>query len=248
MGSGTSSVIDLLYDAGIFKERYAIHPIPSVREDLLNVQIRRAFIVLVPFNKITEKIQTVDLFVGVHLPCVLSAASLVHAALFVPTNGCDSEGVLIEYGAYDRRRDGDYEGQVHFFEGRDGLRFVKINMLEIRRKFNVLYFQLIACNVKFPMPIGNLLNAVRYKIWNQDSYNPFGKNCQKFVCESVKVLGLYRPGLRNHTSDKLDIPFVILKELENNEDDWGNKVWRGVNKIPLIGSTVGAFADVFIQR
>ena len=209
--------------------------------------IYRANIFLEPLaNKMDIPRLLYSMAIGTHLPMHVSPAGLTHAGLYIPINSW--EGILLEYGAYDDRRSGDYKNQIHYLEGRDGLRFLRISLKDLQQKKSSVFYKIMECKVKHPMTIGNLLNSIRYQRWNQDSYNPVGKNCQRFVRETIKVLGLYRPGLRNHTYDKMDIPFGILNALEKNENDIGNVIWRGFNKIPIIGPIGGGFGSLFTEN
>lgn len=42
-----------------------------------------------------------------------------------------NDGVFVEYGAYDYKREGDYNSQVHYFRKDNGLRFKLLSIDDI---------------------------------------------------------------------------------------------------------------------
>ena len=71
------------------------------------------------------------------LPHQLTAKRFVHACAFLITEKLadgDYDGILVEYGAYTRGRDSDYDREVYFlnFEGESGLRYTEMTLKEFK--------------------------------------------------------------------------------------------------------------------
>lgn len=71
------------------------------------------------------------------LPYQLTAKRFVHACVFLATKQLDNDdydGILVEYGAYTKSRDGDYDREVFFlnFEGNTGLRYTEMTLKEFK--------------------------------------------------------------------------------------------------------------------
>lgn len=71
------------------------------------------------------------------LPYQLTAKRFVHACAFLVTKKLDNgdyDGILVEYGAYTKSRDGDYDKEVFFlnFEKNTGLRYTEMTLKEFK--------------------------------------------------------------------------------------------------------------------
>lgn len=233
MGSVESqSFIESGFASGSLHANYADKPIISDRARILNKKIHSIILYFEPLARILDR--TNILPVSMFAPAALSTANLVHAGIYIPDN--NGKGTIIEFGAYDTRREGDYYNQVHYFEGTSGLRFIEVSDETFWNKINQYkapkYFE---CTVDNVMTIGELYKTAKFKKWKGNKYNLFKQNCQDFVKWAVRILGAKRVVWVNHTMSKIDIPAKILKALEENED----KAFVKFEKIPYFGSIAG---------
>ena len=74
-----------------------------------------------------------------------------------------------------------------------------------------------------------------------DNYNLLSNNCQFFVDVFIKELKAKRPkgqyGRGNHSASVFGIPYIILSQLEKNEDDNTNII----GYIPFLGTFIDGF-------
>ena len=235
MGSVESEpIINSGYESGVLHTNYADHPRPTDRERILQTQIRSINLFFEPLNVLADSVIVAT--PALYLPTAVSPANLVHAGIYVPINY--ERGVIIEYGAYDYRREGDYEYQVHYFEGNSGLRFIEVNYQTLLNKLSrFTYVKNYPCHVQNVMTIQELYDMVKFKNWKRSKYNLLGQNCQEFVKWAVRILGATRVSNVSHTMSKFDFPAKILEALEENE---GNpKIIY--EKIPYFGTLYGIF-------
>ena len=87
--------------------------------------------------------------------------------------------------------------------------------------------------------INDILAKCKSYIGNND--NLLSHNCQFFVDVFIKELKAKRPigkyGRGNHSASVFGIPYIILKELETNENDNSNII----GYIPFLGTLIDAF-------
>ena len=151
-------------------------------------------------------------------------------------------GILVEYGIYDKKREGDYRTEVHYYRGNNGLRFTEMTRKQIENMYSDAVF--MPCYVKNRMTLYTLIQRTEYQSesghyhdWSKYKYNLFGQNCQAFVQEAIKVLGATR--CRNiqkvRTVSKMMAPARIINALEENENGLENKIER----IPIFGQFFG---------
>lgn len=155
-----------------------------------------------------------------------------HAGLFIYGNDDNpKDGVFLEYGAYDEKREGDYESQVHYFRSDNGLRFTKLNI-------NNIPGYKYECDVQNKMTIKELITCLEFRHFTKQKYNLVDQNCQYFVRKSIKILGSRR--IHEHDRirrfSKAEIPNRILDALEENEgsDNFGEQ-------IPIVGMFVSIY-------
>lgn len=178
------------------------------------------------------------------MPARTSICNLNHVSIIVETY--DDALVLIEYGAYDFYREGDYRGKVHYYEGNDGLRFIQMTSTDIENVLENEFNYLVKCNVSHHMKIKDLLHSTKwqgsYHDWDKDNYNLVAQNCQLFVRKAIQVLGATRESelQKNRVFMKCVIPFRVLNALEDNEDDSE----RIVEKIPVVGQIYGLIKTI----
>lgn len=137
--------------------------------------------------------------------------------------------VFVEYGAYDYKREGDYDSQVHYFRKDNGLRFKLLSIDDIEwYKFK--------CDVQNKMTINILCTFLEYHHFSKQKYNLVDQNCQYFVSKSIQILGSRRLSKsdRIRKYNKGIILHQILEVLEKNEGDENIK-----ERIPIIGYFVG---------
>ena len=258
MGSGqstsSSTSIDIGYDLGILKPRYADNPIRSNREELLNWIVDEIVIVLSPLSKFSNLATKPVKCVSWILPSKISAAVFQHASIVVLNRNNPNDGILVEYGGYDYRREGDYFTEVHYFKGVNGLRFTKMPIGSIYRFFGD-GCAFIPCHVNKYMTLYDLCertmtqsHAGNFHNWSKENYNLLGQNCQLWARKAIQVLEAQRISelQQVRTVSKTIIPDRILDALEENEKNPLNTV----EKIPIIGQFfgLGRFYGTFIAE
>ena len=163
MSVTSANIYDFAYQKRLFglRPNVATNPIPSNRDEILRININSIYINIDPLgNKIVQKCRTALSAVTFILPAAVSPAIFSHASIYVPVS--ENEGVWIEYGAYDDKRSGEFQGQVHYFQGRNGLRFAKMSIEEFNRRKSSggTLYETIKCKVRNQMTIGNLFQAI----------------------------------------------------------------------------------------
>lgn len=231
MGSVESGpIVDKLQASGIAATTYPENPTPTNRDELLNTMINEVSVVIQPLGAKSENSQFARVMVSSFFPSNISLAVFSHAGLFVYGNGRNpNDGVFVEYGAYDYKREGDYNSQVHYFRKDNGLRFTLLNIDDIEGyKFK--------CDVQNKMTINDLCTCLEYHHFSKQKYNLVDQNCQYFVRKSIQILGSRRllKSDRIRTYNKGIIPHQILEVFEKNEDDENIE-----ERIPIIGYFVG---------
>ena len=161
-------------------------------------------------------------FVTKFTPKFLSTSNFYHASFYVPVNS--KEGILCEYGAYGKLREGDYHIQPHYYnDEREGLRYARFREMDLyNEKYKPGTF-LIACNLKKK---GHTLRYIFDQIirdatinFEKKEYSFFTNNCQYFVGKAIKVTGAYRSLREIQRCEKyhIMIPPRILKQFQRNE-------------------------------
>ena len=88
--------------------------------------------------------------------------------------------------------------------------------------------------------LGDLKNKCDQYI-NGKEYKVLGHSCQDFINLFIKEIKAKRlkgdKGRGNHSAGVFGIPYIILKELESNEDDGTNVI----GYIPLLGTFIDSF-------
>ncbi|KAK8860916.1 hypothetical protein M9Y10_012608 [Tritrichomonas musculus] len=236
----SGSCVDSLYNYGSLTPRYQkIKPIKSDRSQLLSAKISDIVVFVQRLDDKEFEFNAKNIITG-FLPARINPTNATHAGIIAnTTNGMH---VLIEYGAYDYHREGDYDFQVHYYKGRDGLRFVKLTDSFYEFIHDESYRYLVFdCTVRNKMAINTMIDKTKwvgkYHSWDKDSYNPVGENCQLFVRKCIQVLDAVRTDEedRNRTLSKTCFPFRIIDALEKNENDTERKI----EKIPIIGTVFG---------
>ena len=234
-----------LYDASFSlqssgsRSRRGMNQIHSNRDEILNTVITNFFVNIEPMGpKVFQVGRCIFNITTQVLPAKISPAGASHASLYVPMS--DKEGVWIEYGAYDDKRSGDFKGQVHYFQGTNGLRFAKMTRKEYFEKMDKagILSKMIECRARHQMTIKHLFESISSNNWSKHKYSLGTHNCQRFVVYSLQILGAYRTKIGIHCQDKVTIPFGILECLEKNELDSNLENIRIIEKIPCIGPLV----------
>lgn len=241
MSFTSADIYDGAYQVGILTPNRSRNAIASNREEILNTLIRSVNINIEPLGpELFQKCRNFFGGVTVALPAAISPAGLSHASIYVPIS--ETEGVWIEYGAYDDKRSGEFEGQVHYFQGENGLRFAKMTTQEYQRRSSSggIMQETVECYVRNQMAIRNLLQTISSNDWSKHKYSLIAQNCQRFVIYAIQVLGAYRKTFCLRGTSKVTIPFGILDCLEKNELDSETENFRMVEKIPFFG----IFADL----
>lgn len=218
----TGSSYSLLFKLGILPPNYAKSPVYSSKEEILNSKIYKIYV----FVSAPEKFPKLRHFASCAqwlLPARTSFCNLNHVSIIAETY--EDTHVLIEYGAYDLYREGDYRGKVHYYEGNDGLRFVQMTPTDIEHVLENEFNHLVKCSVSNQMKIEDLLQSTKwqgsYHEWDKDNYNLVAQNCQLFVRKAIQVLGATRESesQKNRVAMKCFIPYRVLNALEDNEGD-----------------------------
>ena len=239
----SAAIYDTAYELGIFglTPNRAVNPIPSNKEELLNIMIAEVNINIEPLGpQIFHKCRNLLAGVTAALPAAVSPAKLSHASIYIPIT--ENEGVWIEYGAYDDKRSGEFKGQVHYYQGENGLRFAKMTTEEYKHRISTGKEMqvMIECYVRNQMTIGELLQKISLNDWSKDKYSLIAQNCQRFAIYTLQLLGAYRKAFVLHGFAKVTVPVGILDCLEKNELNSDVDNFRNVEKIPFLGT----FADV----
>lgn len=211
-------ILDNSYKMQIKKPNYNENPIPSNRMMILNSKIEKLYILCTPLHIFLNLIASMVTY--------KLANELYHAAVIVITD--DDSCIKIEYGAYDDRRGGDYMAKVHYYNGRNGLRFMKLSDIDISTMLQTFGNILFECDFKKKMSIGELLKATNFSsnvidCWNRENYDLFSHNCQLFVERVVDVMNATRKkGLINFKGYSIsynvsNIPHDIMEALKRNE-------------------------------
>lgn len=204
---GSYHFINSAYSSGSCSPNPNPSPIESDRNLILNSKIEN----LETIDYLQQSFFN-DLRIGSFLITLAASAMARHAAIVVQTN--TKLNVLIEYGAYDERREGDYQGRVHYFSGHDGLRFVQLTdseLAQIEGNSKNVYFKCHCTNI---FTIYELLfrTMIRNNVqnWDRRNYDIFSHNCQMFVTKVIEVT--------QASSDTLDlrIPNPIRWALRRN--------------------------------
>lgn len=214
----------------------ARNPVQSNREEILNTMIHSININIEPLGK--KSFQTFRAFFAgftMMLPAAISPAGLSHASLYVPIS--EDDGVWLEYGAYDDKRSGEFRGQVHYLQGDNGLRFVKMSSQEYyeRHSNGGIMYEVVKCKIRNKMTIGSLLQKISENDWSKYEYSLIAQNCQRFVQYAVQILGASREEFHARAEEKVSIPFGILDCLQKNELNSSDDNFRMVEKIPFFG-------------
>lgn len=234
-GIGSGSFIDFSFVKGKKQSNYANSPKTTSREELLGSKIVDITVLFTLLGKEEVKKSTRFRVASTLVPII---DFVQHAKIIAHTE--NDLLILIEYGGYDERREGDYQSQVHYFNYKDGLRFVEISKMDsnhIELLSNSYYY----CDVGNKMTLNEMIERTKYQngyhLWDKESYNLASENCQLFVACAVKVLNATRKNSidRIRFCAKREIPFRVLKALEKNEKEFS----RIVEKIPVIGYFYG---------
>lgn len=219
-----STLVDFLYRTKIIKENYAKTQVKSNREEILQSSLFNIYFVIQPIiNRQWRSKMKPFIEAAKYFPSQISLSNYTYAALFCIVERNDEQyPILIEYGGYDERREGDYEGQVHYFEGNDGLRFVKLTRNDILKVTNQSN-QLIPCNLQYKMEVRELLFDTQFcgnlRYWDKNHFSLSNQNCQLFVQKAVKITGCTRQ--LDYQKDigysRMFIPIRILNALVHNE-------------------------------
>ena len=227
MGSAESGPsVDFLQDHNMAKVTYANNPTSTNKDALLDTNINKVSVVIQQLGDENDMENITRATISSFVPIITTFS---HAGLFVYGNNSNPNGVFVEYGAYDIRRSGDYNTQIHYFRSDNGLRFSYMNIYSIPGfKFD--------CDVQNKMTIRDLCTCLEYHHWTKQKYNVVDQNCQLFVRKAIKLLGSRRINKsdRIRTFSKGMIPKRILDALEENE---GNHNYE--ERIPIIGRFVG---------
>lgn len=223
------------------KPNRAHNAIPSNRDEILNTMIHSININIEPLGKKSfQKFRLIFAGFTMMLPAAVSPAGLSHASLFVPTS--EEEGIWIEYGAYDDKRSGEFKGQVHYHQGDNGLRFVKMSSQEYYERYTNggIMYEVVKCKIRNEMTIRDLLQRISENSWSKYEYSLVAQNCQRFVQYAVQILGASREEFHARAEEKVSIPFGILDCLQKNELNSSDDNFRMLEKIPFFGY----FADI----
>ena len=213
MGSIESGpIVDKLQCAGSIETSYANNPTQTNKEALLNTMINKVSVIIQPLRAKSENEKEARAIISTFLPSMFSLSVFSHAGLFIYGNDDNpKDGVFLEYGAYDEKREGDYESQVHYFRSDNGLRFTKLNI-------NNIPGYKYECDVQNRMTIKELCTCLEFRHFTKQKYNLVDQNCQYFVRKSIKILGSRR--IHEHDRirrySKAEIPNRILDPLEEN--------------------------------
>ena len=234
----SADIIDSAYKARSsgMKPNRALHPIPSSRKEILNTMITSININIEPLGPDAfQKIRTYTAGLTMILPAMVSPANFSHASIYVPTS--DKMGIWIEYGAYDDKRSGEFRGQVHYLQGDNGLRFVKMSKRDYRKRYMAggQMCAFITCKIRNKMTIGKLLHKISENDWSKYGYCLVAQNCQRFVQYAIQILGASRDEFHTRSEEKVFIPFGILDCLQKNDLNSTNDNIRMIEKIPLVG-------------
>lgn len=188
---------------------------------------------------------------------ILSGKTWLHASLLLKTK--KGYSICVEYGGYDGEDLIDKNKKsyktYYWFEASHGLRYAEMGYntyINLKLDYDS-YSKRI-----FPLECGRNITlrkalrecnqnkyGERKKIWTYENYDLANQNCQDFVAKFIEVTEAYRSegvsfrGLHNLSSAY--IPKVILKAIENNEDDG----WNTAGKIPLLGPIIGSFYGIY---
>lgn len=218
----SGSAVDIFYNLGILTPNLGCPMYFSNKWDLLDSNVENMFIVIIPLHDIVHKARKYTRFYDFIAPQSVSTSNLTHASIIV-LNDLNNY-VLIEYGAYDQNREGDYESNVHYYEGKNGLRFVQLMKTDFEKILKAEQVYTVECSVKNKIQIVELLEGTKNigfdsHNWTKTNYNLLGQNCQCFVSKAILVLKATRKNEkdRNHTESKSHLPSRILNVLEINE-------------------------------
>lgn len=238
----TGSSYNFLFEVGLKEPNYAISPVYSNKTELLNSIIHKIIVfVSAPEKELGAKIQRFTSCSMWLLPARISPCNFNHVSIIVETT--DGEYILIEYGVYNKYREGEYHGKVHYFEGNDGLRFTQMTQKDIDKANENQFNFFVFCNVKNHMTINEMLYKTKfqgsYHQWDGNNYNLFTQNCQLFVRKVIQVLGATRANekQKSRTVMKCCLPFRVLNALEDNENDLENVF----EMVPVVGQVYGLF-------
>ena len=130
------------------------------------------------------------------IPNSISSKKFVHASVFLATkkklslltndgiNGLliyNYDGILIEYGIYDKKRENDYKGQKVYYLGENGLRYTKYDLMKFQKKVInnnkykdklLIKHPLILCNLHSSNLFMNLLHKMFFTSKDSTSDKP----------------------------------------------------------------------------
>lgn len=219
-------ISDFAYQLGFIKSNPAQNPQYTSRKELLDSIIVEFYVFIEP---ITERIKNKD---------------IKHASIIVKTN--NNQYVKIEYGAYDKNREGDYVSKVHYFTGDNGLRFVQISDSSFKDIKSDESNIVVKCDfLNKDMNIFSLISRTGtcdgiYE-WSKYNYNLFGQNCQFFVIKAIKVIKALLPRSYLDLYQIEDLPKIIIRQLvfnsaEEDEEDYIGLKYVGPNFMDILMS------------
>ena len=230
-----SASTDSLFRLGIAKPNYSKGPkIYSNKDDILNSTIKQIYVVIKKNER--NKIPKSLIKSAKKFPARFSMSNYNHALIIARAEYNNKISIiLIEYGGYDYKLEGDYESMIHYYyENEYGLRFIKLSDNELASINNGKH-QIIRCDIRNEMTIEKLLFdsqfVGKFHKWNYKNYFLTDQNCQLFVRKVVDVLGATRKFDHQKTRDysRMYIPHRILKGFVDNEK--GKNQMKIQNKI-----------------
>lgn len=245
------SIINKIFKSSSEAFTYSSKGEKSREDDFLDDKIKNIYI---GFEKIGLPIHTfadiaffpTRIFLPSEIP-ILSGKRWIHASILVITS---KYSICVEYGAYDGEDIVDKNKNVYttyyWFDNRHGIRYGEMSLYDYKH-FKVDY-EPIPLEIGRNMTLREALrecNNYNQKEWTFSNYDLANQNCQDFVAKFINRTVAYRRkgegyrGLHNISSTK--IPKVILKEIEENEDDG----WNSAGKVPIVGPIIGAFYGIF---
>ena len=155
----------------------------------LKTQINHMIIILEPLVCETmHKMRNFFYPITKYTPKFLSTANLYHASIFVYKNSKDN-GILAEFGIYNKLREGDHSSLVHYYNDEEnGLRYAKYNFYTLQNELSSETIT-IECETPFFVGLERLFEkcvADAHKKFKSNDYNLLSSNCQYFVAKAIK--------------------------------------------------------------
>lgn len=209
------------------------------RERLLNMQINKISIIMQPKNKFMKGYQIAASGFSMILPAAMTCANRNHVGIFIFGEHNSYDGLYMEFGPYDSRKEKNINACVHHLQGDDGLHFFLANY------FNIEGYK-IDCNVEYSMTVRNLFNSISHKGWTKKDYEDLyfeptmqmlmHKDSKDFTKKIIKILGAKRINKsdRIRTFCKTFVPAEIIDAFEKNEGRINFE-----ERIPIIGAFAG---------